>query len=307
LSPIQFIFVASDGRLRPAWRFWISSILFVLTNDVAASLIRLGRFPLGAFESLYRPLALALALAVFAAMLRLVDRVEGNPLAAMGLGLQRRWARESLLGVALGAGMITLAVGGIAVLGEVHFSIVSEPYLVVRVLVVLWILANAAMLEEVGFRGYPFQRLVEGIGAPLAVLLFSIMFALIHVANPNAKLWGWGTFNTIFIGAVLAIAYLRSGSLWLAWGIHFGWNATLGLVFGLPVSGITQFAVAVRGTAEGPAWLTGGGYGIEASVTGAVVILIGLAAVLAITRRPATPAFHDAETTTSLTAPVPPQ
>ncbi len=303
MNLIRTLFLAPDRRLRPSWRFWISSGLFVLANLAAGIMTRVvvrvtGWSSLGAAAAVYRPLALVLALAVFWVMLRLLDRVEKDPLATMGLGFHRPWLRESLMGTALGAGMIALAVAAIAALGHLSFRLIAGPTAVWYVLVDLWVLTTAAMLEEVGFRGYPFQRLVEGIDAAGAILLFSIMFALIHTGNPHAKLVGWGTLNTIFIGAVLATAYLRTGSLWLAWGIHFGWNAMLGLVFGLPVSGVTQFAVVVQGEAQGPQWLTGGAYGIEASATGAVVITLGLLVLLRITARrpsvsspPASPAL----------------
>ena len=128
------------------------------------------------------------------------------------------------------------------------------------------------MAEEVAFRGYPFQRLVEGIGPAGGIIVLSVFFGAIHLGNPHVSLWGF--LNTIEIGAFFAMAYLRTRSLWMPWGIHFGWNLTLGMGFGLPVSGLNDFAVAVQGTAEGPLWLTGGSYGIEASLTGTVVILV---------------------------------
>ena len=78
------------------------------------------------------------------------------------------------------------------------------------------------------------------------------------------------------IGILLSIMYLRTRSLWLPWGFHFAWNTTLGLVLGLPVSGLRLFNVAVHGTANGPRWLTGGSYGIEASAPGAFAIGVGL-------------------------------
>ena len=78
---------------------------------------------------------------------------------------------------------------------------------------------------------------------------------------------------------LLSIAYLRTRALWLPWGIHFGWNLTLGMLFGLPVSGLRLFNVVVRTTASGPRWVTGGSYGVEASVTGGVVVLVGIAVV----------------------------
>jgi len=77
--------------------------------------------------------------------------------------------------------------------------------------------------------------------------------------------------------------YLRTRTVWMIWAIHFGWNFTLGVIYGLPVSGITEFSVIVRSQAVGSRWLTGGSYGIEASVTGAVVIMIGYVIVWFVT------------------------
>jgi hypothetical protein len=90
--------------------------------------------------------------------------------------------------------------------------------------------------------------------------------------------------STVLVGVLLALAYLRTRALWLPWGIHWGWNATLGLVFGLPVSGL-DFSVLVDATVQGPEWLTGGAYGLEASALGTAVILLGFWPVWRISRR----------------------
>ena len=95
-------------------------------------------------------------------------------------------------------------------------------------------------------------------------------------------MFGWRLILKV-AGVLLAAAYLRSRALWLPWGIHLAWNAVLGVGFGLPVSGLTQFAVVVQGTAQGPEWLTGGGYGLEASVVGlgATKLLLATAVLVA--------------------------
>jgi len=124
------------------------------------------------------------------------------------------------------------------------------------------------------FRGYPFQRLEEAIGAAGSISIFSLLFGAVHLTNPGAS--PLGLINTVAIGVVLAIAYLRTRALWLPWGIHFGWNVSLGLVLGLPVSGLRVFNVILHTTVKGPAWFTGGVYGIEASLPVAVAILAGM-------------------------------
>ena len=68
--------------------------------------------------------------------------------------------------------------------------------------------------------------------------------------------------------------YLRTRALWVAWGFHFTWNATMGILFGLPISGITNFSPVVATNAIGPLWITGGDYGPEGSLICAIVILV---------------------------------
>jgi hypothetical protein len=113
--------------------------------------------------------------------------------------------------------------------------------------------------------------------------VLSFLFGLAHLRNPHSS--KLAMVNTVLVGVLLAIAYLRSQTLWFPWGIHWGWNATLGLVFGLPVSGL-DFSTVVQGTAQGPEKLTGGAYGLEASALGTVVILLGLWPVWRFAPRP---------------------
>ena len=83
----------------------------------------------------------------------------------------------------------------------------------------------------------------------------------------------------LFRSVLLSISYLRTRALWLPWGIHFGWNFALGVLFGLPVSGLRLFNVVVRTAVSGPTWVTGGSYGVEASATAVVIILVGIVMV----------------------------
>ncbi len=173
--------------------------------------------------------------------------------------------------------LATLAVVPVVLWADTRFDIHANSRTLGRAAIVVVVLIFGAVAEEMMFRGYPFQRLEEAIGAVGAIAVFSVLFALVHLTNPGAS--ALGLLNTVLIGLVLAIAYLRTRALWLCWGIHFGWNAALGLLFGLPVSGLRLFNVVVRGTATGPRWLTGGSYGLEASAPGVFAILVGLVVV----------------------------
>jgi membrane protease YdiL (CAAX protease family) len=278
--------MAPDGRLRALWRFVAAVAIVFLANYIAAlagSWAGRGR----RFELVYRPLTMLLLIAGFSALLKFLDRVPEHPLPAMGLRL-RNWRRDALIGMALGAGMVTAVVVCIGIFGDLEFRIQLSSHLLAIAIAELFILAAAAMAEELMFRGYPFQRLVEAAGPWAATLVLSGLFGAVHLQNPNASIWGF--LNTVLVGVLLSVAYLRTRSLWLPWGLHFAWNAMLGFVFGLPVSGIKEFAVLVKGTATGPLWLTGGSYGIEASALGAVAIIVGLLLVLRFVPRDQPPA-----------------
>jgi len=271
------LFWGEDGRLRSGWRFLLSVFVFVFINGFAVDLANSLAGPSDRkFELFYRPLLMLLLVVAFSGMLKVLDRVEGNPLPAMGL-VKTRFLPDVLLGMGLGAGMVALSVLPIALAYHLGFHAVISRHSLKLVCAVLMILATGAMAEEVAFRGYPFQRLIDAVGAALAIGLSSALFGFVHLRNPHAS--AFSLINTVAIGIVLAIAYLRTRALWVPWGLHFAWNLTLGVLFGLPVSGISQFAVVIRGTASGPVWLTGGTYGIEGGAAGTLGIVAGLGLV----------------------------
>jgi uncharacterized protein len=279
---------SDDGRLRAGWRFLLGAVVVFVANYIAigvATSIAHGRVRL--LEAVYRPLTMLLLLAGFGLLLVTVDRVHEGIMRAMGLGRFPGWPRQAALGIAMGAGLVCIAVVWIAVAGSANIEIKLTGRTFELALLELLILATGAMAEELMFRSYPFQRLLEAVGPAPATLVMSLLFGVAHGANPHAS--KLAMLNTFAIGVLLGVAYLRTHALWLSWGIHFAWNATLGVVFGLPVSGLTDFAVIIRTRAVGPRWVTGGAYGIEGSVVGTVVILLGFIPLILLTRRRAEP------------------
>lgn len=279
------MFTDSEGRLRPAAAFVLSTTMacaaFVVTGYLAAAVA--GDHILR-FEAIFRPLLAIMLLAGFSWLLTVGNHVESHRIAAQGLPLAPGWAKQFGLGCAIGAGLVVLSVIPIAILGRLSFRTSISPHSLARAALVVFVVLAGALAEELMFRGYPFQRLVEATGAARAIVVFSILFGAVHLMNPGASLWG--LTNTVVIGIFLAIAYLRTRAIWLPWGFHFAWNLTMGLLIGLPVSGFRLFNVVVHGSAIGPRWLTGGSYGIEASAAGAFVIAIGLLIVPLLPLRP---------------------
>jgi membrane protease YdiL (CAAX protease family) len=293
------LFFRPDGILRAGWRVLLGILIAIAANMLAASVAA----PLRDtgwlnFDLVYRPLTLVLLIAGFSFLEIFADRTSESPLAAQGLR-RRDWRRDFLLGLAIGASLIVFSVAVIALFGRLSFHLAWSSSALVELLAILIVLSTAAMTEELMFRGYPFQRLVEALGAVPAILVLSALFGYAHSRNPHvSKL---AILNTLLVGVLLALAYLRSRALWLPWGIHLAWNAVLGVGFGLPVSGL-DFSVLVKGTAAGPIWLTGGEYGLEASLLGTVAILLGFIPVLRLARMPPEPLQVAARDGTSVEA-----
>jgi membrane protease YdiL (CAAX protease family) len=135
------------------------------------------------------------------------------------------------------------------------------------------LLIFGAVGEEMLFHGYGFQLLVGKIGVFATILPVSILFAIAHSGNENVS---WlGLLNTFGFGIVLGYAMVRTGDLWTAIGLHFGWNWVLPL-FGVNLSG---FKMGVTGFAMhwnvGDLW-SGGQYGPEGSLLtcGVIVALL---------------------------------
>jgi hypothetical protein len=210
------------------------------------------------------------------------------------------WLKQLVLGILLGGVITTIAVAPIHFYGHFRTVNLMALRLLPNLAAVMLALICGALAEELVFRGYPFQQLVKAIGAIPAVIVFSGLYGALHVLNPSPG-W-WGIANTALIGVLLSIAYLRTRALWLPWGIHFGWNLFLGLLFGLPLSGFRNYNLLRYTVAYGPTWVTGGKYGVEASMTGTVAIVIGvlLVSVLPFRKLPqpdlhvaTEPALHD--------------
>jgi membrane protease YdiL (CAAX protease family) len=136
----------------------------------------------------------------------------------------------------------------------------------------------AALSEELVFRGYPLRRLAEAIGPRLAILLLAGGFAAAHLGNPDVT--PLAVLNIALAGLWLSLAFFSPGGMASAWGLHFGWNATLGALFGAPVSGYTLAARALHYTPGGPLWLGGGRFGPEGGVVGTIALVAGTVAVL---------------------------
>jgi membrane protease YdiL (CAAX protease family) len=279
------VFLLEDGRLRAGWRFAVAIVAVLIANIAAGSLAAtVADKHVHVEDAIYRPLLALFLFGCFFGMARLFDQPEGSTFTYLGFP-SRQWLRQTLQGALFGFVLVFGAIVIIAIFFNYHITqITLSPRSLRLPPLVLFVLLTGAMAEELMFRGYPFQRLVEWIGPAGSILVLSALFGAAHLSNPHISdsraVQVFAFCNTLLIGVLLALAYLRTRALWLPWGLHFAWNTTLGLIFGLPVSGLTTFAVLVKARVRGPDWLLGGGYGLEGGALATLMILLGFGYVL---------------------------
>jgi membrane protease YdiL (CAAX protease family) len=278
-------FIDRDGHLRSGWRLAIFCLAFLICLQVTqlilifvlAVALRRSFGQIG--ESLWSVIPGHGAI-LFSSLIvgwGCGGLLEDLPFAALGFSRHKGWLKNLSLGSILGAASLFLAALLTTLTRGIRFSFdpagatVIGKTLAVSTLVFLF----AAAAEEGLFRGYPLQTLTRAHLAWLGVLLTSVPFAAAHLKNPNVVA-GFTFINTALAGVWLAVAYLRTRSLWLPFGLHWSWNWTQASVLGLPVSGVDRFAPAplLKAFNLGPDWLTGGAYGIEGGAACTIALLI---------------------------------
>lgn len=276
------------GRLRSGWRLAIFfAVYYIVLAFLIAMLFATLPLVLGSTERADALLASgwgfvvqSLIILTTATLLGwLCGRViEDLPWRALGWKFHRGWLRDLGLGSLVGALSLVLAVAIALAVGGFGFAAsgwAAWPLILKTLVGAGLIFVVAAAAEEALFRGYPLQTVLRSWPAWLALVPTSIMFAGVHLANPNVAR-GYTFVNTALAGVWLAVAYLRTRSLWFPLGVHWAWNWTMGALLGLPVSGITSITPAplLRATDHGPAWLTGGAYGIEGGLACTLALIL---------------------------------
>jgi len=227
-------------------------------------------------------LTMALTLGVTALFLRFVER---RPLSTVGLPLRGPWVRGLLVGLLIGAAPVILLVGVLAVSGHASVELALPA---ARDLVRVWLptvvgFALVSSMEELMLRGYGLQLLSEAGGRWFAALVTGAFFGAMHAGNPGAN--ALGIVNTAALAVLLAWLVLRTGSLWIAFGYHSGWNLAGAPVFGMRLSGLDVPSALLSTRLTGPEWVTGGSYGFEGSALIGLIELVVLATAVALAPR----------------------
>ncbi len=292
---------STEGRLRAGWRLIIQALLmaalalipiFGIAEPLTA-LHRRGVFLPGYGHEAYdRVINMIvgpfLAAAVIGSIAIAARWLDHRRFSEIGGCLDRAWWKGLGLGFGLGALLMGLIFAAEYAAGWIQVS----GFFVTRVADVSLALALSFSLvkvlcvgvyEEFLSRGYHLRNLAEGLNLPIAVFASSAVFALLHAFNDNATVMS--TLGLLVNALLFAAAFLATGRLSAAIGLHIAWNLFEGAVFGFPVSGDLEGASVIAVRQLGPELVTGGAFGPEAGLAGIAASLLGIAVFAAWKRR----------------------
>jgi membrane protease YdiL (CAAX protease family) len=133
----------------------------------------------------------------------------------------------------------------------------------------------SAFVQELIFRGIIYRITEEWLGTCWAVAISTLMFGLIHLTSSGATIFS-ALALALQAGILLAAAYALTHRLWMVLGIHMAWDFANDGIFGVGVAGQTGQPIQglLQARLSGPDLLTGGSFGVEASVITLVIVLI---------------------------------
>lgn len=196
-----------------------------------------------------------------------------HPLAATGFARGVGGRRQFGWGVAIGWAVVAGVMLANAIFGQIFVQFSAAAHDWRKLLLEFCVLVSEAMMLEIAFRGYAFKKLAQAVTPLGATLLTGVGFALLRLHTPGATpvaVWISGA-----AAVVLCAARLRTGGLWMPWGLHAGWLVSIALLFGQPLAGSRSASAVLHTSINAPLWVSGGEYGPEGSLI--ALLLLGVA------------------------------
>lgn len=137
----------------------------------------------------------------------------------------------------------------------------------------LFIMIIVAIGEEIVFRGYILNNLLQSVNRWLALAISALLFAMMHSNNPEVTIIS--VLNLFVAGILLGLNYIFTRNLYFAILLHTSWNFLQGPVLGFPVSGV-QLESVLHPEVKGNEFITGGGFGLEGSLLTAMLIAVAI-------------------------------
>jgi uncharacterized protein len=180
-----------------------------------------------------------------------------------------RVSSDMVLGLALGLIIISTGFLILNLSGNLEIRRVYPDYSFLAGSLILCLFIS--WIEEISFRGYILNNLMDSFSPGTGLVISSFMFAGFHILNPGMSLIPF--LNLFLAGILLGIVYIYTRTIWYALSLHFSWNFFQGPVFGFRVSGI-ELDGFIRQEVKGDEIITGGAFGFEGSILCSFIIIL---------------------------------
>jgi membrane protease YdiL (CAAX protease family) len=229
-------------------------------------------------RSLYSPRILtisegSLLAGVFAAGVAM-SLLERRAFGDYGLPLRGAFGKLFWQGALFGLAEISAVIGVIATFSSYHFGDLAIHGANLLRWAAFWgaFFVLVGLYEEFAFRGYVQFTLAQAVSFWPAAVLLSAAFGFVHRTNQGESKMGLA--GIVLTGLFWCLTLRRTGNLWFAVGMHASFDFGETFLYSVPDSGYIFPGHLSNATLAGPAWLTGGSAGPEASVCDFIMLLI---------------------------------
>jgi membrane protease YdiL (CAAX protease family) len=276
-QPVSYNILKGPNGLRAGWRLLIFYAIFAPLGYCASKAVdalteKLHTAPMGS------PLGGTVMMGIFLVALLLasgiVARIEGRTIADYGLPWRRAFCGQFWLGAAFSFASLTVLLLAIHLAGAFSFGSLALHGADIWKYGVFWTvpLFLSAVLEDFFYRGYLLFTLTTGIGFWPAAVVTSLWMGGMHYLNPGGH--GLGPVAAFLYCMVTCVVIRRTGDLWMALGLHAAWSWGEIFFYGVVSSGFPGRGHLFNSNFHGPAWLTGGTFGPEASWPSLVLLVV---------------------------------
>lgn len=221
------------------------------------------------FQTAYNSVALVLAaLFAYIVLVRLFEKRKVVELSRNALAL-------GLSGLFLGLVLFSAIVGLVWLVGGIAFHGTHTPQNWAATVFTAGLVAG--IVEEIVFRGIVFRVVEDILGTYGSTISSAAVFGGLHIMNPNATIAS-SLAIALSAGVIFPALYALTRSLWICIGLHAAWNLSQALIFGIAVSGGESSGWLIS-EPTGADILSGGEFGVEASIITPVVLFLVAAAI----------------------------
>ena len=259
-------FLNSERQLRNGW--WILIFFLVLAVFLVPVLI--------AAEENNKEISIGVQAIIIVLASIICQRLRRKSLGELFGKFDLRWLKELGIGGLLGSILMLTPALILGIFGWVRWQ--WNPEGVSVILSSLLIFAEVAIAEELLFRGFVFQRIISGLGQWTAQLIIAAFFLITHLNNPGMTDSNkvMASLNIFLASILFGLAFIHTKSLAMSLGLHWMANWVQGGLLGFGVSGTEASGLLVPVFRNESVWLTGGQFGLEASLPGLICVVITL-------------------------------